>query len=247
MNKYYYDFHIHSCLSPCGDDDNTPNNIAGMGAIAGLNIMALTDHNTTRNCPAFFAAAKKHGIIAIAGMELTTAEDIHVVCLFEHLDDAMRFDEEISGRHRIKIKNRVDIYGEQYVMDGDDNVIGTEEYFLPIATDIPIEDTVTITAKYNGICFPAHIDRQANGIVATLGTFPRLPEFFAYELHDVDNKEEYVNNYPILKDKLMLCGSDAHYLWDIRDRSAYIELEDEPYSSELVRRNLFRLLRGEIE
>ncbi len=244
MNRYYYDFHIHSCLSPCGDDDNTPNNLAGMGAIAGLNIMALTDHNTTKNCPAFFAAAKKHGIIPIAGMELTTAEDIHVVCLFEHLEDAMRFDEEISGRHRLKVKNRVDIYGEQYIMDGDDNVIGTEEYFLPIATDITIDDVVDITESYDGVCFPAHIDRQANGIIATLGTFPDMPHFNAVEIHDPDKKEEYLSKYPILADKLVLCGSDAHYLWDIRDKQAYLELEDEPYSSDLVRANLFKLLKG---
>lgn len=247
MNKYYYDFHIHSCLSPCGDDDNTPNNIAGMGAIAGLNIMALTDHNTTKNCPAFFAAAKKHGIIPIAGMELTTAEDIHIVCLFEELDDAMRFDDEISGRHRIKIKNRVDIYGEQYIMDGEDNVISTEEFFLPIATDIPIDDVVSITNEYNGVCFPAHIDRQANGVIATLGTFPDSPSFHAVEFHDIDKIEEYLENYPILKNKLILCSSDAHYLWDIRDKSAYIELDDEPYSSDLVRKNLFKILRGKIE
>ena len=245
MNKYYYDFHIHSCLSPCGDDDNTPNNIAGMGAITGLNIMALTDHNTTKNCPAFFAAAKKNGIIPIAGMELTTAEDIHVVCLFEKLDDAMQFDEEVSGRHRIKVKNRVDIYGEQYIMDGDDNVIGTEEFFLPISTDILIDDVIKITGDFNGICFPAHIDRQANGIISTLGTFPEVPDFKVVEFHDIDKKEEYLDNYPILKNKLIVCGSDAHYLWDIRDKAAYFELEDEPYSSDLVRHNLFKLLRGE--
>ena len=79
MNRYYYDLHIHSCLSPCGDDDNTPNNIAGMASLCGLNIVALTDHNTTANCPAFFEAAKRYGIIPIAGMELTTSEDIHIV------------------------------------------------------------------------------------------------------------------------------------------------------------------------
>ncbi len=246
MNKYYYDFHIHSCLSPCGDDDNTPNNLVGMGAIAGLNIMALTDHNTSKNCPAFFVAAKKNGIIPIAGMELTTAEDIHVVCLFEHLDDAMRFDDEISGRHRIKVKNRVDIYGEQYIMDGEDNVIGTEEFFLPIATDVTIDDVLELTQSYGGVCFPAHIDRQANGIIATLGTFPDYLHFNAVEIHDSAKSQEYLAAYPILKDKLILCGSDAHYLWDIRDKQAYLEIEDEPYSSELVRKNLFRILRGEV-
>ena len=243
MNKYYYDFHIHSCLSPCGDDDSTPNNLAGMGAIAGLNIMALTDHNTAKNCPAFFAAAKKHGIIPIAGIELTTAEDIHVVCLFEHLDEALRFDDEISGRHRIKVKNRVDIYGEQYIMDENDEVIGIEEFFLPISTDVSIDEVVELVGAYNGVCFPAHIDRQANGIIATLGTFPPHLDFNVVEIHDDEKKDELLSTHPQLKDKLFVCCSDAHYLWDIRDKQAYFELDDEPYSSDLVRANLFKILR----
>ena len=136
MNKYYYDLHIHSCLSPCGDNDSTPNNIAGMASLCGLNIVALTDHNTCKNCPAFFAAAKKYGIIPIAGMELTTAEDIHVVCLFEELSDAMRFDEFVESR-RLLIKNRKDIFGNQLILDGDDEVVG--EHIVEI---IPNGDTV---------------------------------------------------------------------------------------------------------
>ena len=104
MNKYYYDLHIHSCLSPCGDDDMTPNNIAAMSALKGLQIVAITDHNSCKNCPAFFEACRKHGIIAVAGMELSTAEDIHLVCLFEELDDAMRFGEEIKN-HLEMLKN----------------------------------------------------------------------------------------------------------------------------------------------
>ena len=95
MSRYYYDFHVHSCLSPCADDDNTPNNLAGMAALCGINIMALTDHNSCKNCPAFFEAAKRNGIIPIAGMELTTSEDIHLVCLFPELDVAMEFDKSI--------------------------------------------------------------------------------------------------------------------------------------------------------
>ncbi|MBQ8415285.1 MAG: PHP domain-containing protein, partial [Clostridia bacterium] len=116
MNRYYYDFHVHSCLSPCADNDMTPNNIAGMAALAGLNIVALTDHNSARNCPAFFAAAKKQGIIPVAGMELTTAEDIHMVCLFEHLENALAFNDAVDT-FRIRIPNRVDIFGEQLLTD----------------------------------------------------------------------------------------------------------------------------------
>ncbi|MBO5042467.1 MAG: PHP domain-containing protein [Clostridia bacterium] len=244
MNRYYYDFHIHSCLSPCGDNDMTPNNIAGVCALAGLQIAALTDHNSVKNCPAFYQAAKKQGIIPIAGMELTTAEDIHVVCLFEELADAMAFGDAVDER-RIRISNRVDIFGDQIIMNAEDEPIGIEEDLLPNATMLSLDDVPPLVEQYRGVCFPAHIDRDANGIIAILGTVPEHPAFACAELRDYINKEEYQAKYPILQNKRLLCGSDAHYLWDIRDAEAYFDLEDEPYSGDFVRHQLFLHLKGE--
>lgn len=244
MNRYYYDFHIHSCLSPCADDDMTPNNIAGMGALAGLQVMALTDHNTCKNCPAFFKAAKKNGIIPIAGMELTTAEDIHIVCLFEKLENAMEFDEYIQTQ-RILIPNRTDIFGNQLIMDENDEVIGTDEHLLSNATMLTIEQIPDAVARFGGICYPAHIDRESNGVIATLGTFPDEPYFGCAEFHNKDKREIYTEEYPIIENKLLLVSSDAHFLWDIRDKDQYFDVDDEPYSSSLVRERIFRQLRGE--
>ena len=241
MSRYYYDLHIHSCLSPCGDNDNTPNNIVGMGVLAGLQIMALTDHNTCRNCPAFFAAAKKQGIIPVAGMELTTAEDIHMVCLFPDLDSAMDFDREIQTR-RILIPNRTDIFGDQYVMDGQDEIVDVEPHLLSNATTVSVEEAPALTARFGGVCYPAHIDRQANGIIATLGFLPPDMHFPTVEMHDGEKEAEYRQAH-IPADTRVVIGSDAHVLWDIRDKDAWLEISDEPYSSALVRRNLIELLR----
>ena len=244
MNRYYYDLHLHSCLSPCGDDDNTPNNIAGMATILGLNIIALTDHNTCKNCPAFFKAAKRYGVVPVAGMELTTSEDIHAVCLFETLDDALAFDEEIDSR-RIKIKNRTDIFGNQLILDGDDNLIGTEEFLLSNATTVSLDEAPEIVHKYNGICYPAHIDRQANGVIAVLGAFPETPHFNIVEINRKERVAEYVERYS-LSDKRVIVSSDAHILTDMREHENYFELDDEPYSSALVRHRLFELLRKQV-
>lgn len=244
MNKYYYDFHIHSCLSPCGDDDMTPNNICGMAVLNGLNIVALTDHNSSKNCPAFFEAAKKYGLIPVAGMELTTSEDIHVLCLFEELSDAMRFDEYISAR-RVLIKNRPDIFGNQFILNGEDEKIGEEEYLLLNATDIPVDETLSLVESFGGVCWPAHIDRESNGIISTLGTFPGEPQFRLAEFNDKENQKSYKEKYPVLENKRFLVSSDAHYLWNISEKDAYLEIEDEPYSSKTVRHNLFKILRGE--
>ncbi len=243
MNKYYYDLHIHSCLSPCGDDEMTPNNIAGMGVLNGLNIMALTDHNTSKNCPAFFKAAKRNGIIAIAGMELTTAEDIHVVCLFKDLEAAMDFDSTVDS-HRIKYPNRTDIFGNQLILDENDELVGTEEFFLPNATDISVESVPKIIKSYGGFCYPAHIDREANGIISILGDFPVNSGFTAAEFHDGENIEKYNGKYPETRDKQIIVSSDAHYLWNIKEKKEYFLIDDEPYSSDLVRKKLFELLEA---
>ncbi len=237
MNKYYYDLHIHSCLSPCGDEDMTPANIAGMGAINGLNIMALTDHNTCGNCPAFFKACKRHGIIPIAGMELTTAEDVHMVCLFDELDTAMAFDSHVKA-HIMDIKNRPDIFGHQYIMDEEDNIRGEEEKLLISATDLTIESAIALVGQYGGVCYPAHIDRTSNGIITVLGDIPVEYGFSCMEFKDKENIPSYRQKYKAVENTKVVCSSDAHYLWDINEAQSFLEIEDEPYSGALVRHNL---------
>ena len=112
----YYDFHIHSCLSPCGDDDNTPNNIVNMAIIKGLQAIAVADHNTGKNCPAVMAVGKKNGLVVLPAMELTTSEDIHILCLFEKYENLVLLEEYISTR-KLKIKNKEQVFGKQQILD----------------------------------------------------------------------------------------------------------------------------------
>lgn len=240
MKKYYYDLHTHSALSPCADDESTPANLAGMAAVCGLDIVALTDHNSTKNCPAFFEAAHALGIIPIAGVEFTTSEDIHIVCLFPTLSDAMAFGEE-TDRHRIKIKNRPEIFGEQLIFDAEDNVIGKEEDLLSVATDVSVEVLPELVKKYNGICYPAHVDRDSNGIIAILGAMPESPVFGAVEFRDRSNVEKYTELYG-LSGKCVVVNSDSHYLGTISDRVNYIELDSEREDEEAVVSELLRRL-----
>ena len=244
MSKYYYDLHVHSCLSPCGDADNTPNNLAGMAFLNGVRIMALTDHNSSRNCPAFFAAARRYGVVPIAGMELTTSEDIHAVCLFETLEDALAFNDEVDER-RVRVKNRGDIFGEQLILDEDDNVVGHEEDLLINATTISLDDAPALAAAYNGICYPAHIDRPANGAIEILGDFPHYVGFHLAELHDRENKEAYVRDYH-LEGIRLLFSSDAHYLDQLRDGTDndFFEIDDAIRGEEQIRKYVFDDLRA---
>lgn len=240
MGRYYYDLHTHSCLSPCADDDNTPNNLLGMASLCGIDILALTDHNTAKNCPAFFDAAARYGVIPVAGMELTTSEDIHVVCLFEHLRDALDFGEYVGSR-LVQIENRPDIFGTQLVLDENDNVMYQEPYLLSNATDISVEDVTELVRKYNGICYPAHIDRDSNGIIATLGTLPEELDFSCVEFHNPEKIEDYSKKYSI-SNKTVIVSSDAHCLTDMRDKEFYFDIDGEP-TPEQIRKRLFELLR----
>ena len=244
MSKYYYDFHVHSCLSPCGDADNTPNNLAGMAFLNGVRIMALTDHNTSRNCPAFFAAARRYGIVPIAGMELTTSEDIHAVCLFETLEEALAFNDEVDER-RVRVKNREDIFGEQLILDEDDNVVGHEEDLLINATTISLDETPELVAQHRGICYPAHIDRPANGAIEILDDFPHYVGFHLAELHDKENRESYVRDYH-LEGIRLLFSSDAHYLDQLRDGTDndFFEIDDAIRGEEQIRKYVFDDLRA---
>ena len=246
MSRYYYDLHLHSCLSPCADNDMTPNNIAGMAALAGLQIAALTDHNSCKNCPAFFAACKRYGVVPVAGMELTTAEDIHLICLFENLEAGMEFDRALSV-HRVLIRNGPYICGELLFLDENDGVIGKEEYLLSNATNLSIEDAAGFARSYGAVVYPAHIDREGNGILAVLGILPEKPVFPAVEFHDAEQVAVIQTKHPGIVGKNIVICSDAHYMADIPDAQNAVELADEPYSASLVRRNLLSWLCAEKE
>lgn len=241
MTKYFYDLHLHSCLSPCADDDMTPNNIVGMATLKGLNLLALTDHNTCKNCPAFFEACRRMGVVPVAGMELSTAEDIHLVCLFEHLEHAMAFDQEVS-KHLMNMENNPQIFGNQWILNGEDEQIGEEKKLLISATDLWIEDAIHLAKSFGAHVHPAHIDRESNGIVSILGTIPDHYGFTVYELKDSANLETCLPYIPQGNLAQLLFCSDAHHLWDINEAEHFLLLDDEPYSSALVRKRLFEFL-----
>ena len=235
MSAFTYDLHVHSCLSPCGDDDMTPCNIAGMAHLNGLELVALTDHNASRNCPAFFRACAEYGIIPVAGMELTTAEDIHLVCLFETLEAALSFEEAIQP-HRMQIRNRKGIYGEQRILNERDEVIGEDPWFLPAATSLDLETAARLVDAYGGACYPAHIDREANGLLAILGAFPPEPVFRCAELRETEHAA-------LAEGRTTVVSSDAHRLWELKEDGTPLELDAPKEDPEAVRHALIAYLK----
>lgn len=207
--QFYYDLHLHSCLSPCGSDEMTPANLAAMCALAGLQIVALTDHNTCGNCAAFCRAAQANGLTALSGMELCTQEEIHVVCLFAEPERAEDFSREIA-RHLPPLPNVPERFGRQLKMDDGDEILGEETAFLVGSTDIPLAQVPQLVTQWGGAAFPAHIDRPSFSLLGVLGLWDPDLGFTAAELSHRCPPE--LAKRPDLAGLQLLTCSDAHYL-----------------------------------
>ena len=217
----FADLHMHSCLSPCADDDMTPANICGMAYIKGLQAIAVTDHNTARNLPYVKEAADHYGLILLPGMEITTKEEVHLLGYFKDVDTAVEVG-EIFSSHLPPMKNKPDFFGNQLVMNTDDEVVDVEERLLIGATDLDLAECTKIIRDHGGAAVPAHINR-GHGLLVNLGLFPEEPEFRVCEV-----RKELPVNDRLVGDRLRLQSSDAHHLGDILE--AVFDLEVERFS-----------------
>ena len=219
--KLYYDFHIHSALSPCGDNDMTPNNLINMSIIKGLDAVALTYHNACENVRAAAAVAGDK-IIFIPGMEVETSEEVHIVTLFPTADAAEEMQRILVDSSPF-IPNRPEIFGNQYIMDENDEICGEIDRMLVTASGLDIYTVVAAAKDLGGIAYPAHIDRESYSVLSNLGFIPPDLDISAVEITEKSRtalEGEYSNRYNIIT------SSDAHYLWDISERNHYIEVSD---------------------
>lgn len=235
--KYYYDLHIHSVLSPCGDDDMTPNNIINMAKLGGLDIVALSDHNTCGNVAAAAKVAKDCDIIFLPGVELETSEDIHVLCLFADVESAQKFDKEVITPALPPLENNERIFGRQVVMDELDNEVSTDKRYLINATSVSISDVWKLADSYGGIAIPAHIDKSTKSLISVLGMTDPSMYFRVFELSK-NAPADYPDTQFSLKgmDYFYVYDSDAHYLCDIADGDGknYLEFDSTPTAFDVI-------------
>lgn len=217
--KIYYDFHIHSCLSPCGEDDMTPNNIVNMAKLIGLDAIAVCDHNCAANLPAVEKVARDAGLMILPGIELSTAEEVHLLAYFKNAVAAFEFGEFIYDSLPA-IPNNEDFFGHQYVMDENDEIIGKKEKLLISALPFYFNEAVDLIRERGGIAVPAHINKGANSLLQNLGFFPSDINFDTVEEWKGAACETDISRYIILHD------SDAHNLADLSERENSIEAED---------------------
>lgn len=221
--KLYYDFHIHSCLSPCGDNDMTPNNIVNMAALKGLDAIAITDHNCGENARAAIEAATELPITVIPGMEIETSEEIHMVALFKDVEALGRMQEIVMSKLP-PIKNKPALFGEQIIMDKHDKVIDFKEQFLITACSMNVFETVDTVRSLGGVIFPAHIDKSSYSLISNLGSIPEELELTTVEIKKNPIPQNLID-MDICGKYNVLHNSDAHYLWDISEKENYIECE----------------------
>ncbi len=218
------DLHIHSGLSPCGEKEMTPNNIVNMACIKGLDAIAVTDHNSTRNLPALSQIAEAKGLLFIPGIEITTKEEVHLLALFENTADALSLQPLLESALP-PIQNKPRVFGHQYVYDQEDEIIDEVKPLLLNALDLSIEEAVKEVRLRGGVAIPAHIDREAFSIISNLGFVSPHLEFTTVELTCKCQYKEMEERYPYLRNYKIIRSSDAHRLSDILEREIFLEVE----------------------
>lgn len=221
----FYDLHIHSALSPCGDKDMTPNNIVNMAAISGLDTIALSDHNTVGNVRAAIEAGKKCGVNVIPGMEVETSEEVHILTIYPSIE-AAEYVAKVVYENLPDIKNRPDIFGEQVYMDSDDNITGYEEKLLISPTTLALEDLFDIVKSVKGLFIPAHVDRHSYSVLTNLGFIPDDLDIKNIEISKATTDlDAYLSAREDLKKYKIFRNSDAHYLEDISVKEAFLDID----------------------
>jgi len=220
--KCYYDFHIHSCLSPCALKEMTPNNIINMALLCGLNAIAITDHNSADNVEAFLNVSKDKDIVVIPGIEVETREEIHVITLLPTFE-ALNNMNQIIDNNLPSINNKTSIFGEQIILDEDDNEKGINERLLLTATNMSIEEVFDITNRLKGVAIPAHVDRPSYSLISNLGWIPKNLGVTTVEISkyaDINKMKKKFTDYKVIQ------SSDAHELEHIVDKNNYIEVKE---------------------
>lgn len=211
------DLHNHSCLSPCASLEMSPAVLARRARELGLGLVALTDHNSARNAPAFSDCARREGLAALYGVEASSAEEVHILCLFAAVEEALEFSVYLEGRIP-PLPYDPEALGDQAVVDADENVLDLPDLYLGAALDLGYDELCREADSRGALVIPAHIDRPAYGALAQLGFLPPGPYSAVEAMRPLRGDE--ARGFPVIS------GSDAHYPEHIGRRPFSIELAE---------------------
>ena len=210
MKNYRADLHIHTTLSPCGDLEMHPVNIVSQAAKKGLDIIGITDHNSTRHCPLISKLAAEKDIFVLMGAEVTTKEEVHCLAFFENTD-ALNIFQEFLDNSLPEILNVPELFGYQVQVDEHEMIIFEEPKLLVNAINKSIEEVGAFVHALNGLFIPAHIDRKKNSIYSQLGLLPDDLKADALEVSRHSSPGHFAALHPEINRFALITSSDAHY------------------------------------
>ncbi len=207
----FYDLHIHSGLSPCADDDMSPHNIVQMAKLKGLDLISVCDHNSLRQQAVVAQVAKAHHLHYLYGTELQTKEEVHVLAYFKDPEDLISMEQWLH-HVQVKVQNRSNFFGHQYLYDEKDRIVDEEKIALIFSLNATLTETLTAIKSHHGKAVLAHIYGRKNGIVTQLGFIPEGLVFDGIEVKDEADKARFISEYPQYRHVPCFINSDAHTL-----------------------------------
>lgn len=214
MKKYRADLHLHSVLSPCGDLEMSPINLVEQAKLRGLEIIGITDHNSTKHSALVKELALREGIFCLCGAEVTSKEEAHLLCFMpdeatlQELQDYLDF-------HLIKVPNNTKYFGEQLVVSEQEEILSEEPFLLINAIDQDVNQISHFVMERGGIFIPAHINRSAFSLASQLGFVPPDLYFHALEISRYISLKEFLAENPYLSKSSFIQSSDAHFPVDV--------------------------------
>lgn len=211
LKVFRAELHVHTVLSPCAEVEMIPPLIIETAISRNINLIAITDHNATANIAAVQKAARGFDITVLPGVELQTREEVHILCIFDTLDQTNAFQKIIN--HALPpISNRPDYFGEQFVVDETGDFIRREERLLITSVDISLKEASIAVEDLGGLFIPAHVNRSAFGLLGTLGVLPLDVKFKAVEISRHLRPADVATSFPQISSLPIIQNGDVHRL-----------------------------------
>jgi 3',5'-nucleoside bisphosphate phosphatase len=211
MLTYRADLHLHTLLSACADVEMIPPLIVDEALRKGLDVIAVTDHNTTANAGAVMAVAEGSGLTVLPGMELQTREEVELLCIFDSVGQADVWQTRVDA-WLPPLENDAERFGPQFVVDAAGDFVREDTRMLQAPALVGLEEAARAARALGGLVIPAHIDRPAKGLIPVLGLWPPDLEVDAAEVSYNMRPSQARETYRSLPDIPLISGSDAHWL-----------------------------------
>lgn len=218
------DLHVHTVLSPCATVEMIPPLIVQQALEKGIQLIAITDHNAIANTNAVQNAARGTSLKVIPGMEIQTQEEVHLLCLFETVEQLRKWYRIVEPLLP-DIMNTVDFFGEQFVVDRAGRFLRREDRLLATSAQISFDRAVKSVHEYGGLAIPAHIDRPAFSLSANLGFLPTGVPVDALEISKHVTPEKAQKKFPWISKIPLIQGGDAHYLDEMSTTTVFSIVE----------------------